>query len=677
MITDPVAPAWEAIRHQLEWSQGHWLGWITAMPGQAQSLMARVDKELTQVQVCLRVDEDHGAIRVVDQLVGEAPPQGVLVWVWCASSTPEARRQWIGLHNLLNERRERLERRLPRGLIFVGPPGFWVLARDNAPDLWTMRSLLVEVGAPGLAMFLSPTEAKAMQQMPAFWMGYLRQAERDGSPAGAHMAQAAALLSSGVVEGGDCSNILALLQENINLHGQDATRPKERRALSALRGLLILRGLAAGPTIEQLRALADMAREAPALPEELRVSIAIGLMNSLADLHASEPAIESWCDLILQSNRPGDIHFSQRSMQVGPLLSLASLLETSPPTGNPTTDTRLRWMTELLNHLPPLAAEPPQAQHAIAAAHLIPMQHAIVRGDLVEARRVVRQALCHLPSESAETAGLKALLRSTLSQLGDDGIDSTVQVLQALTSAARQPSLASNERTAMLASALGFVQKAKTIEEHRALAAALAVLVPAHEAELAIEKGGSTAFRILWATAHHNAEEDELARIVLAPLAGDHPALIKVLDDTDLLLGLIVLESKLGLVESALHHGQLALTRALAPFQELTLCLHLFAIWTERDPNGAFALVERSIALFERNTLPESLRDTPRDIALGALSVMALHLSTTPALRQTALDLFSLYARTEEEYEKLASLKDLLATPPDDEEPTPVAAPTP
>ncbi|MEM6796430.1 MAG: hypothetical protein AAF725_20835, partial [Acidobacteriota bacterium] len=67
----------------------------------------------------------------------------------------------------LNERRDRLIRSLRSGLMLAGPPEIKVLVRSAAPDLWSSRSLVIDLSPPAPSLPLLGQEDGLREKKPA------------------------------------------------------------------------------------------------------------------------------------------------------------------------------------------------------------------------------------------------------------------------------------------------------------------------------------------------------------------------------------------------------------------------------------------------------------------------------------------------------------------------------
>ncbi len=200
---------WDRLRSQLELAEKFWLGFVfSPAPRSAVVLRERVERVLrVEGRALLLIapatpDELRGVLR---RLVEEDEPERAdCVWVEAVrSDSPGAPEHpwtdaWDELFLRMNVRRDVLRRRLPGGLVFAAAPEIKARVREAAPDLWAVRSMVIDVAAvrsavkmdmpalPGLEMTRGPAPD------PAF---ALAEAARRGAH-GATRSQAQALVQA-------------------------------------------------------------------------------------------------------------------------------------------------------------------------------------------------------------------------------------------------------------------------------------------------------------------------------------------------------------------------------------------------------------------------------------------------------------------------------------------------
>lgn len=214
--------AWTSLHAQLQLAGDFWLGFVfVASAGAAANLRERLAETLrlrgAKLQLVRPAEPLALASSSTAVLDARAQPQDI-VWLECvavdpAGSAPGARGPWLdawrqfGLR--LNERRDLLMRNHAGALVIVAPLAGHRLLRESAPDLWSMRDLVLEVG---------PVEAASRLEEP-------RQADRsvvtaEGiGPAWNHLAAAEEALAR---------EDTALAAEHVRLGLQQSVDPLDR-----------------------------------------------------------------------------------------------------------------------------------------------------------------------------------------------------------------------------------------------------------------------------------------------------------------------------------------------------------------------------------------------------------------------------------------------------------------
>lgn len=148
---------WTRLHAQLKLTGGFWLGFLfTASPVSSRDLADRTAEFLrfrARSMLLLRPEIPRDLTAVVRTLLdGEADEQGC-VWVSAVrtdSSEGDAgpwTRAWDDLLLRLNERRDALRRRLSGGLVLAAHTAVRARVRAAAPDLWSVRSLVLDLEA--------------------------------------------------------------------------------------------------------------------------------------------------------------------------------------------------------------------------------------------------------------------------------------------------------------------------------------------------------------------------------------------------------------------------------------------------------------------------------------------------------------------------------------------------
>lgn len=141
--------AWQALRQHIEWAQGFWLGWVfTNHTPSVHELRRRTEALLHGVGRTTVVRQPRRPAELVDVLtwlIAGADGCDGCVIVAVVRSGEAWREVWDQFMLRLNERRELLRGKLPGGLLLFAPTSFKAPSREAAPDLWSIRSLVLDV----------------------------------------------------------------------------------------------------------------------------------------------------------------------------------------------------------------------------------------------------------------------------------------------------------------------------------------------------------------------------------------------------------------------------------------------------------------------------------------------------------------------------------------------------
>jgi tetratricopeptide (TPR) repeat protein len=200
---------WDRLRTQLELAESFWLGFVfSPAPRSAAVLRRRVERVLRRdheplllIQPATPVDLRGALLRLVNE---DDPARAGCVWVEAVRSDSLGAKQqpwtaaWDELFLRANVRRDLLRRRLPGGLVFAAPPEIKPRVREAAPDLWSVRSLVIDVAAVRVPVDPAKLVLPALEMVtgpapdPAF---ALAEAARRGEH-GATRSQARALVQA-------------------------------------------------------------------------------------------------------------------------------------------------------------------------------------------------------------------------------------------------------------------------------------------------------------------------------------------------------------------------------------------------------------------------------------------------------------------------------------------------
>ncbi len=243
---------WTRLRRHLELAQGFWLGFVfTPSPPAAAVLRERAELHLhsrRRTLALLRPGDPDGLRTVWHELHTVGSRQAGCVWVEAVRADPSTQPRgpwtsaWEALLLALNEQREILRRDLSGGLVLVTLPELEPRARELASDLWSIRSLVVDlpaVASEGVGVLLDiPQESlladfgidyRGMPLTPAAGLrdlrDRLREVERllvlDDTEAAVEVARDAVALAQRVPEArpGDVAVALAWLSRAEERHG--------------------------------------------------------------------------------------------------------------------------------------------------------------------------------------------------------------------------------------------------------------------------------------------------------------------------------------------------------------------------------------------------------------------------------------------------------------------------
>lgn len=151
----PVERAWDSLWPQFALRSGFWLAYVFSsnmnvirpLTERAEDY-ARMRVRHTEARWAAEPEELTDALK---WLLGEHPPDLMLAWVvGAAGESRRWRSAWPAFLRRLNERRDLLRQTMPAGLVLVGPGGMLDVFRDSAPDLWSYRSAVIDLGAVDL-----------------------------------------------------------------------------------------------------------------------------------------------------------------------------------------------------------------------------------------------------------------------------------------------------------------------------------------------------------------------------------------------------------------------------------------------------------------------------------------------------------------------------------------------
>ena len=152
------AAAWRQLRRQFELADGFWLGFVFCPSPRVVAVLRRRTEQILKFRArTLRVirvslPEDFG--EVLPALFEHESTRASCIWIESIhvdvpslqSDEPgEWTLAWDRFMLRANEHRDAIRRRFPGGIIVAAPPAVKSRARDAAPDLWSIRSLVLDL----------------------------------------------------------------------------------------------------------------------------------------------------------------------------------------------------------------------------------------------------------------------------------------------------------------------------------------------------------------------------------------------------------------------------------------------------------------------------------------------------------------------------------------------------
>jgi len=147
---------WHRLRQQLDLAQGFWLGFLFSPSGAVtRAFRQRTETILKSRALTLQALQPETPEELEALLPRLFEPHSNTGCVWLEApridspgtepnATGSWTRAWSQLLLRLNERRERLRRTLDCGLLLAAHSRIKPHVRDAAPDLWSIRSIVLE-----------------------------------------------------------------------------------------------------------------------------------------------------------------------------------------------------------------------------------------------------------------------------------------------------------------------------------------------------------------------------------------------------------------------------------------------------------------------------------------------------------------------------------------------------
>ncbi len=224
---------WLRLRRQWELAEGFWLGFLFVdsyfVATQFRERLSQLARSQVGQKLLLTAREpddlrpSQRSPSLVDQLLAEPAGKARVIWLEGLPGREDTvqpvstwESAWGELLLRINERRERLRRDLSGGLLIVASPGVRDAVRDAAPDLWSIRSLVL---SPRLPRVVDVAVDNRLE------MDQLADADRATSRPAAEETS---------VTASDSTDPLELLREARGLLSQNRPRSAVRRAAQAI-----------------------------------------------------------------------------------------------------------------------------------------------------------------------------------------------------------------------------------------------------------------------------------------------------------------------------------------------------------------------------------------------------------------------------------------------------------
>ncbi len=144
----PLESEWLRLRRHLDFSEGFWFGVVFASLAERADLLDRVSHHLRAQHdqlIQLRPQRAEDLPGLLEALLRNAENSPALIWIEPTGVLDATwRAAWRAFASRLNEHRETL-RRTHTGIVLAMPSALKSLLRNYAPDLWSIRGIVVEL----------------------------------------------------------------------------------------------------------------------------------------------------------------------------------------------------------------------------------------------------------------------------------------------------------------------------------------------------------------------------------------------------------------------------------------------------------------------------------------------------------------------------------------------------
>ena len=250
--------AWADLEQHIEWAEGFWVVFVfSPSPMMADALQRRTAALLQAKQLALtllRLDTPTALVGSISDVIKEASAPQPCTWIEAAQPDRPDRdpkevtwgQAWETFLLRVNERREILRRQYRNGLVLSAPLSLKNLFRNAAPDLWSVRTLALELAPPiyekhdGEVGPLKILEKTPPSSRPDLALVEARRLENSSTPSDLAIAQAYARAVPGLVESGRMDEAKAAVKKANDAMLRNRKRPAEQAPVAGARMLFEL-----------------------------------------------------------------------------------------------------------------------------------------------------------------------------------------------------------------------------------------------------------------------------------------------------------------------------------------------------------------------------------------------------------------------------------------------------
>ena len=177
--------AWTELKRHLEWAEGFWVVFLFSpsvisadvLRRRVEEILAKKntgqDTAILKTHAPSTPDELRDLLgTLLSEPVADIPSSPV--WIQALQTDPSQRQDdlkpwqkaWESFLLRANERREVLRERFSNGLVLVAPEGLKTLFREAAPDLWSIRTMVIELDRPVFAPSGVRAQYLTSEQLP-------------------------------------------------------------------------------------------------------------------------------------------------------------------------------------------------------------------------------------------------------------------------------------------------------------------------------------------------------------------------------------------------------------------------------------------------------------------------------------------------------------------------------